>query len=339
VEKVHAERPRYEDIRLPNLFGRQTMKSSSRHGLFALFSLILFVLMAEPIQRLIAFAFDFSNSHASQIILVPFISAFLMYWNRGNVFRELQSSPIWASLVGTLGLGLYAAARYFTVRLSPSDSLSLMIGAMTALWMGAYLLAYGIGSFKTALFPLLLLLFCIPIPSPLLERVIKVLQEGSATMTYALVSLTGTPITKDGVVLTLPDLVLEVAPQCSGIRSGISLIISALVAGHLLLRSPWSKGVLLVAVVPVLIIKNAIRIATLALLAIHLDPAILSSRLHQEGGILFFLIALIFVYPVLIILQKIEQNHPSSTRFKVPSMPENTPLLSYRREVRNSDRC
>src|SRR5262249_33915994 len=148
---------------------------------------------------------------------------------------------------------------------------------------------YGGVAFKAALFPLLFLVFCVPIPSPILDRTIAVLQRGSAEVAFVLLKLSGTPVHRGGLFLfALPDLVVEVEPECSGIRSGISLLIVSLLAGHLLLRSLWRRGALLAVAVPVLMFKNALRISMLSLLAVHIDKDILTSRLHREGGIPFF---------------------------------------------------
>ena len=52
-----------------------------------------------------------------------------------------------------------------------------------------------------------------------------------------------------------------------------------------------------------MIVKNGIRIVTLTLLAIYVDPSFLYGRLHREGGIVFFLIGLLLLLPVYLLLQ------------------------------------
>jgi len=84
-------------------------------------------------------------------------------------------------------------------------------------------------------------------------------------------------------------------------------MITSLVAGHLFLRSAWTKAVLTLATLPLLIVKNGIRIVTLSLLSVYVDPSFLTGRLHHQGGILFFLLALAILAPVLWLLQKSER--------------------------------
>ena len=68
----------------------------------------------------------------------------------------------------------------------------------------------------------------------------------------------------------------------------------------------WKRSVLVIVAIPVLIFKNALRIGTLAYLAVHVDQRILKSELHREGGIPFFVLGLMLLYPVLAILIKSE---------------------------------
>jgi exosortase len=181
-----------------------------------------------------------------------------------------------------------------------------MASAIVVLWLGGFLFIYGAAAFKTAIFPLLFLVFCIPIPIPVLNKTIDILRLGSTNMAYVILKLSGTPILREGFVFRLPNLSIEVAPECSGIRSGISILISGLLAGHLFLRSYWKRIVLVLIAVPVLIFKNALRIGTLSYLAVHFDPRILTSELHREGGIPFFVLGLLLLYPVLAVLMKSE---------------------------------
>jgi exosortase/archaeosortase family protein len=95
--------------------------------------------------------------------------------------------------------------------------------------------------------------------------------------------------------------------QSSGYpRSSLALLLTTLLAGHRLLTSPWKKALLVLAAVPVAVIKNAVRIVTLTLLAAHVDPGFLTGQLHHEGRIVFYLLALAILAPVLTILRRSE---------------------------------
>ena len=77
------------------------------------------------------------------------------------------------------------------------------------------------------------------------------------------------------------------------------------------MESSWARALLLLAALPVLVIKNGIRISTLTILAVRVDPEFLFGRLHREGGFIFFAIGLLILWPVLRALQRMEQGRPT----------------------------
>jgi exosortase len=129
---------------------------------------------------------------------------------------------------------------------------------------------------------------------------------GSAWITGALFDLLGVPSLRDGLVFHLPRVSIEVAKECSGIRSSMVLLILALVIVHFCLKKFWTKVLFVAIGLFMMILKNGIRIATLTLLAIYVDPGFLYGRLHRQGGITFFLLALLLLLPVLRLLQRSE---------------------------------
>jgi exosortase len=231
----------------------------------------------------------------------------------------LRYSPAAGGFVFGAGLLLALAGKTWGgARLKSEDQLALMTCALVVLWVAGFLFSYGTEAFKTALFPLAFLLFCIPIPSVALNHIIEFLQYRSADMAFFVMKLSGTPVHREGVVLTLPDLVVEVAPQCSGIRSSISIFILSLLAGYLVLRSPSRRLVLVLAAIPIMVVKNGLRIWTLSWLAVHVDKRILTSELHREGGIPFFLLGMLLIYPILVLLMKSETKGAGSPPSAVP---------------------
>jgi exosortase len=191
---------------------------------------------------------------------------------------------------------------------NPNDCLSLhMLGFV--IWIqGCFVLSYGFTALKRALFPSLFLVFLIPIPTFILDPLVRVLQRGSAEAAYLVLKLVGVPIYREGFVFSLPGFTVEVAEQCSGIRSSLALFITSIVAGKLFLEKGWSRFTLAVSVFPVAMFKNGLRIVTLALLASYVDPRFVTgSWLHKSGGIPFFGVALLLLLPVLWGVRKAEK--------------------------------
>jgi exosortase len=133
----------------------------------------------------------------------------------------------------------------------------------------------------------------------LLDHIVNFLQRGSAFAANLLFEIARVPVTQDGLRLTIPGLTVEVAEECSSIRSSLMLLVTTMVLAHLLLRSAWGKGLVILAAIPLSIAKNGLRIFALSALAVYVDPSFLHGRLHHQGGILFFLVFLAGLFVLL----------------------------------------
>jgi exosortase len=283
-----------------------------RAALFVLSSLALVAFQWHHLRDLIRYAADTEHGNASQILLIPFISGFLIFRDRQRIFVRVQSAILPGVIIALVGLALAVAGKLLNTA-DRGDQLALTTASILVMWLGLFVVFYGIDAFKTALFPLLFLAFCIPIPSAILKPLISFLQRGSAEITHFLLKLSGTPVYREGFFFHMPRLSIEVAKECSGIRSFLSMLILTVLGGHLLLRTTWRRVALVLVAIPIMLFKNAVRIVTLTLLSIHVDPAIIESRLHREGGIPFFLLALLFTYPILKVLMETERREVRDT--------------------------
>jgi exosortase/archaeosortase family protein len=118
--------------------------------------------------------------------------------------------------------------------------------------------------------------------------------------------------------LHIPGLTLEVAPECSSIRSSLMLIVTTMVLAQVLLRSPWRKVLVITVAIPLSIAKNGLRIFTLGMLATRVDPSFLTGRLHRQGGIIFFSVALAAIIFFLWILRRGEDQNSDLPRDASP---------------------
>jgi exosortase len=203
----------------------------------------------------------------------------------------------------------------------PSDvQLSIKMVALVLSWIGAFVLCFGLRASRQALFPLCFLFGLVPIPLLVLNEIIALLQAGSAWAAYVLFALFGVPVTQDGVVLTIPGLTLQVAQECSSIRSSSMLLVTTIVLAQLLLRSPWRKALVIGLAVPLSVAKNGLRVFMIAMLATHVDRGYLTGRFHHQGGIVFFAIALIVIFGVLWILRRGDNSSLASDRKSAKAM-------------------
>jgi exosortase len=253
------------------------------------------------LQALIEFSNQ--NATASYVLLIPAVTLGLIYQEREAIFADVGMDWRVALPMIVAGALLMVAGAWGQ---SSAPDLSLRVAAIVLLWVSGFLLFYGHAAARRAMFPLAFLVFTIPIPGPLLAAAVQVLKRGSTEAVAALFTLTGTVYHRDRFVFSLPHVVIEIADECSGIRSSIGLFLTSLLAGHLLLKNAWTKSLLLVAVLPLAVLKNAIRIVALTLLSIHVDPGFLTGQLHHEGGFVFFLLALVLMMPILALLRGLE---------------------------------
>jgi len=115
---------------------------------------------------------------------------------------------------------------------------------------------------------------------------------------------------RDGVVLSIPGLTIEVAQECSSIRSSTMLILVTLIVAHLFLRSRWRQAVLVLAALPISILKNGIRIVTIAELGTRVNPSFLHGNLHHYGGVIFLGLAVLVIVVLLLLLRRSEGTTP-----------------------------
>jgi exosortase len=178
---------------------------------------------------------------------------------------------------------------------------------MVVLWIGVFVLCYGTKTLQAAAFQLSLLLLMVLLPQVLLERSIFVLQGCSTQAAGILFRLGGVPFFQDGFRFSLPGIDVEVAKQCSGIRSGLALFITSLLMGHIFLRSPWRRLWLVLAAFPITIFKNGLRVVTIYWLMVHPSLASLCVWMHRYGGIPFSFLGLSLMALLLTSLRKFEE--------------------------------
>lgn len=286
---------------------------------FALVCALPFALAWDSMMALFRLILD--NETFSQIPLIPLVSIFLIYEQRKKVFAEVSFAWIPGAGLIIPGIIMIVLARTNFLQLNSTNPISLLVFAIVLVWVGAFVLFFGTRAFRAARFPLLFLLFMIPIPEPALSKTIYFLQAGSSDMTEIFFNLAGVPNHRQGFVFELPGVAIRVAEECSGIRSTLALLITTTLASYIFLKSSWRRWVLCLAVIPTAIFKNGLRIATLSTLAIYVNPGFLYGNLHHHGGIVFFVIALVPMALLLRLFQKGE----NKTQRQLPNVPDVDP--------------
>jgi exosortase len=269
-------------------------------------------LCSRELTTLVMYAWNHDSS--SQILLIPAISLYFVWSRRKGIFLVTSFSLVPGVIAILAGGVLFSLGRSETLRLGGNQALCVSALSIVIIWTGAFLLCYGRRALGAAAFPFLFLLLMIPIPDPWLDEIVHLLQQGSTEVAWLIFKAVQVPILRQGFVLSLPGVTIEVAKECSSIRSSMALLITCILAAHLYLRT-WWKGLLFVLLsLPLSVIKNGIRIATLTLLSLYVNPDFLRGSLHRDGGFVFFLLALLMLWPIFVVLER--SDRPRLTSFE-----------------------
>ena len=289
-----------------------------RLKLLAASTVVLILCFIAPLSRLVRFALH--SELYSYILLVPFITAYLVWLRiKSSSFSSSSSIPNLPSAhkssrplvfvlttLGILSLLTPHFARSSHLTLAQTDLLALTTFSFVAFFLAACCFLLAQQTVRRLGFPLCFLLFMIPFPKIIEHGFETFLQHTSAWAAGSLLSVSGMPVLREQTVLQLPGFSMQVAPECSGIHSTLVLFITALLAGHLLLHRPWSTALLAFAVIPLGIVRNAIRIFTLGQLCVRVNPTWIDSDLHHRGGPIFFAISLPPLFILLWFLRRSE---------------------------------
>ncbi|MGC9199368.1 MAG: exosortase A [Acidobacteriaceae bacterium] len=229
---------------------------------------------------------DFSHG----FLVVPF-AAFLL-WQKRETLRNIPIRQSWSGLwlvaaaILVLLLGVYGA-EIFLSRIS----LIMLLGGVVWTLFGSTML-------RQVRFALLVLLLAIPIPAVIFNQLTFPLQLLASRFASAVLPLFGVPVLRDGNVIQLPALQLEVAEACSGIRSLMSLFAIAVFYGYFLENSTWRRTILALCSIPIAVVANAARIVGTGLCVQYWNPDKAVGFFHEFSGWLMFLVSLTCLYLV-----------------------------------------
>jgi exosortase len=229
---------------------------------------------------------DFSHG-----FLVPIFAGYLV-WTKRSTLVGMRLAPSWGGVacivfgLVVLVLGVYGAELFLS-----RVSLVIMLAGLVLCFGGWELL-------KELRFVLLVLLLAIPIPSIIFNEITLPLQLLASKLASALLPIFGVPVLREGNVIQLPSMKLEVAEACSGIRSLMSLFTLSVFYGYFLEKSFPRRALLALSSIPIAIAANAIRIFGTGLCVQYWDPDKAQGFFHEFSGWVMFLVSVGCLYIV-----------------------------------------
>jgi exosortase len=239
-----------------------------------------------PILKLLVYQWS-TDEDATHGFLVPLVAAYIVWERRDGLLAIPRKTAWWG-----LGVLAWGALQAYVGMLGAE--LFLQRTAFLVSLVGMLLIMGGTTLVRKLTFPLVLLLFMIPIPGVVYNQITFPLQLFASQVAESALNLLGIPVWRDGNILELASQKLSVAEACSGIRSLLSLSFVALVYAYLFDKRVWMRWALLIGTVPIAIIANAGRVTITGVLS-EMNTAWAEGIYHSMEGWVIFVIAMVML--------------------------------------------
>lgn len=230
-----------------------------------------------------------TDPNFSHGFFVPLFSGFVIWQERAGL-AALTKHPAWA------GLWLLACGLCVLVVGQMGAELFLSRVSLLIVLAGLIVLFLGWNFFRALLFPWAFLFLMIPLPAIVLNQITFPLQLLASKVASTTLPWMGVPVLREGNVIVLPAMALEVAEACSGIRSLMSLATLAVIYGYLMERRIGIRVLLAIASIPIAVAANSLRIVGTGLLVQYWDPDKAQGFFHEFSGWLIFVVSLLMLY-------------------------------------------
>jgi len=238
-----------------------------------------------------------TDPNFSHGVFVPLFVA-LVIWRDRQELAGIPLKPSWGGLpiivvaLATLLAGVFGAELFLS-----RSSLILLAG-------GCVIYFAGWRYFRALLLPWLFLFLMVPIPAIVFNQITLPLQFFASETAADILRWLGVPVLREGNVIVLPRMPLEVAEACSGIRSLMSLGTMAIIYGYFADTSVWRRVLLAFMAIPVSVAANALRIVGTGLTVQYWDPDKALGFFHEFSGWLIFVVSLIMLFGLHALLRK-----------------------------------
>jgi exosortase B len=239
----------------------------------------------------------------------PIILAVLLYlfWTKWRAIVEAphEPAPVAGWTVFGLGLLLYVFGRAFNIS-------SVEFASQIPVVAGALLLLRGRQALRVAWFPVLYLVFMVPLPGSLVDAITGPLKSWISDIVESLLYAAGYPIARTGVVLSIGQYQLLVADACSGLHSMFSLAALGTLFMYMMnRRSRLHNAIMLASILPIAFVSNVVRVIVLVLVTYHLGDEAGQGFLHGTAGIVLMLVALGILFALDALLKVVLREPPS----------------------------
>jgi len=226
---------------------------------------------------------DLNGNYSHGYLVAPI--ALYLVWERRDRLKQTEIRPSPWGLVALIGCVLMLMAGTIAAE-TFSARVSLVGTIVAAIWFVA-----GAGFLRVLWFPLAFLLLMIPIPAIIFNRIAFPLQLIASEFGERTLALANVPVFREGNLIVLENMSLDVAEACSGIRSLVSLFTLSVLYGYFTTTSVKVRVLLAAATVPIAIVANGLRVAGTGLGAHVWGPKAAEGFFHEASGWAVFVVA------------------------------------------------
>ena len=220
--------------------------------------------------------------------LVPLFSAFVI-WRERERLRHITVKPSWSGLaILAFALGVLVVGKL---------GAELFLARISLLFLAAGLIVLVLGWtwLRALAFPLAFMLLMIPIPAIIFNQITGPLQSLASRFVAETLPIFSVPVLREGNIINIPGIALEVADACSGIRSLLSLATLAIIYGYLTEKRLAVRWLIALAAVPISVVANSVRIIGTGLLVQYWDRDKALGFFHVFAGWLIFVVSLLML--------------------------------------------
>jgi exosortase len=249
---------------------------------FAILAALVALLYGRILVRLVLnWGRDPNYSHGFVVLPV----CIWIVWKERKRLADVEVKPSW------LGLPVVAGALGMLVLGVLGAEIFLSRSSLIFLLAGLAIQFRGWRFFRAVLLPWAILFLAVPLPAIIFNQIALPLQFQASRLASAMLGLIGVPVLREGNIIRLPSLSLDVVEACSGLRSLVSLITLAVFYGYLVEPRAWRRALLVLVAIPIAVLANGLRIVGSGFFGEYWSPEKAEGFFHLFSGLLIFFVS------------------------------------------------
>lgn len=225
-----------------------------------------------------------SDDYSHCYLILPIVG-YLVWTDRDRIARTIGGGPLLGILFSLVATALFYMGRFGSLKFFVYLSMWLSLCGMALLFLGSK-------SIRSLWMPMLVGFFAVPLPAFITKITSLNLRLISSVLSEKMLQVVGIPVYREGNIIDLGVIQLQVVDACSGLRYLWPSLLMALLVGWFFLPKAWKRVLLILIAIPVTILSNSFRIALTGVLTKFVDPSLAEGFFHDFSGWLVYVLSL-----------------------------------------------